>query len=139
MGKKKYVIIVIVLLIVIISTLYAYTASTSISGKSENGMWKYTYKKNLDASEPRGWQGRIKQLDKQEVVVEMLEFKDTGKVIADTDVFNEGRDIDGSVTTLHPFSTEFYLGDGPRKGHMYQVVVTWMKDGVAHMDTIDLN
>ncbi|MED3963172.1 hypothetical protein [Niallia taxi] len=138
MGKKKYVITVIVSLIVLLSAVYAYTSSISISGKSENGMWKYTYKKNLDASEPSGWQGRIKQLDKQEVEVEKLEFKDNGKTIADTDIFNEGRDIDGSVTTFHPFSTEFLLGDGPIKGHLYKVVVTWKKDGIVHMDTIDL-
>ena len=108
MGKKKYVIPVIVSLIVFLSVVYAYTSSISISEKSENGMWKYTYKMNLDASEPTGWQGKIKQLDKQEVKVEKLEFKDNGKTITDTDIFNEGRDIDGSVTTFHPFSTEFF-------------------------------
>ena len=93
MGKKKYVIPVIVFL----SVVYAYTSSISISEKSENGMWKYTYKMNLDASEPTGWQGKIKQLDKQE------------------------------VCNCLAIILEFQL-----------LVVTWKKDGIFHMDTIDL-
>lgn len=135
MENKKYLITGLLFLIVIFSSIYAYASTLSISGKSDNGMWKYTYKKNLDPSEPTGWHGVIKQLDKQKVKVKELTFWDNDEILAHIDSFVEGTDIDGSVTTYYPFATKFYLGDSPERGHIYKMTVKWEKLGETYEDT----
>ncbi|MCM2980329.1 hypothetical protein M3599_05220 [Niallia circulans] len=139
MKKKKFLITCSVFLIVIFSSVYVYASTLSISGKSDNGMWKYTYKKSIDPSEPTGWQGKLKQLDKQKVEVKELTFTDNDEILAQTDSFVEGTDIDGSVTTLHPFATEFYLGNSPERGHIYKMTVKWQKEGETYEDTFTIH
>lgn len=127
------------MLLIIISGVYTYLSSLAITGKSDNGMWKYTYKKNLDASEPSGWQGTIKQIDNQKVNVSKLEFTDNSETIAEKNWFSEGKAEDGYVTTLHPFFTDFFLGDEPVEGHVYKLIITYEKDGKSHEDSIEIN
>lgn len=88
--------------------------------------------KNLDASEPNGWQGKIKQIDNQKVNVSKLEFTDNGGTIAEKNWFSEGKAEDGSVTTLQPFLTDFLLGDEPVEGHIYKVILL-MRKMESHM------
>lgn len=138
MLKKKRFLIGFLSLLIIFSGIYAYISSISISGKSDNGMWKYTYKKNLDESAPSGWQGKIKQLNNEKVNVSKLEYMDNGEIIAEQDEFSYGRAEDGSVTTANPFFTDFLLGDELVEGHVYKLIITYEKDGKSHKDTIKI-
>lgn len=109
------------------------------SGVSENKMWKATYEKNLDESEPTGWLGKLKQKNEQNVDVKSIVFIKDDKVLSKTEFFPEGRAEDGSVITLHPFSSEFYLGDAPKKSHAYKVSVTWEENKKAYTDTLEIH
>ncbi|MFL0366229.1 hypothetical protein ACH0BF_24945 [Pseudobacillus sp. 179-B 2D1 NHS] len=137
--KKKNYLILIGLILVILAGVYGYYSSVSLSGVSENNMWKATYKKNLDASEPTGWVGELKQKNDRKVNVKSIVFTDDEKVLAKKEKFAEGKAEDGSVTTLHPFSAEFYLGDAPNKKHTYKVSVTWEENKESHIDTFEVN
>ncbi|MFD6440556.1 hypothetical protein ACFWDG_12230, partial [Peribacillus sp. NPDC060186] len=52
--------------------------------------------------------------------------------------FEEGIAEDGEETVLYPFSAKFYGGDGPKKGHIYKVHVTWKDKGKSHTDSFRL-
>ena len=138
LKKKKYLLLA-GLFIILFSGVYRYYDSVSMSGISENKMWKATYKKNLDESEPTAWLGKLKQKNERNVDVKSIVFLEDDKILMKTTLFPEGRAEDGSVITLHPFSSDFYLGDAPKKSHDYKVSVTWEENKKAYTDTFEIH
>ncbi|MBR8644218.1 hypothetical protein KEH51_05015 [[Brevibacterium] frigoritolerans] len=74
MKRNKYLKVIIPLAFIVIC-VYWYYSSIVISGTSENGMWKVTYSKNTDQSEPTGWEGRLKQRNDDNVMVKAIVVK----------------------------------------------------------------
>ncbi|MFB7640465.1 hypothetical protein [Peribacillus butanolivorans] len=132
--KKSYLVFFIPLLVILLG-IYWYNSTGSISGKSDNDMWKVSYKENRDPSEPTGWDASIKQLNDDKVVVKEIALLENDKTLITLTSFNEGRAEDGTETKLHPFSYEsFYLGDAPKKENIYKASVTWEKGEKVHTD-----
>ncbi|MDV7765025.1 hypothetical protein [Peribacillus sp. CSMR9] len=130
--KKSYLVFFIPLLVILLG-IYWYNSTGSISGKSENDMWKVRYKENRDVSEPTGWEASIKQLNDEKVVVKEIALLENDKTLTTLKSFKEGRREDGTETKLHPFYYEsFYLGDAPKKENTYKASVTWEKDEKVH-------
>ncbi|MBT2668890.1 hypothetical protein J7J00_26170 [Bacillus sp. ISL-4] len=121
MKRNKYLKVIIPLALIVIC-VYWYYSSIVISGTSENEMWKVTYSKNTDQSEPTGWEGRLKQRNDDNVMVKAIVVKKNDKILYSIDSFVEGRAEDGEITVLHPFSKVFYLGPKPSKGTTVSVV-----------------
>lgn len=137
MNIKKYVWPGV--LFILWLSIFGYFSSVSMSGVSDNRMWKVTYKQNVDASEPAGWVGKLEQRGTRKVDVQSVVLRENGKAVMRKDKFFEGRAEDRSWTALHPFSSEFYLGDAPKKGRVYQAAVTWKENGTSYTDTFRLD
>lgn len=69
------------------------------------------------------------------VKIKEVSFTDNGKIVMEHKGFTEGKSEDGSVTKLNPLSTDFYLGDPPKKEHVYKLHITWEKKGQPKTDT----
>ncbi|MFJ7753652.1 hypothetical protein ACQKGI_09020 [Peribacillus muralis] len=139
--KKKNIFIVGILFFVIFVGLYWYSSSGKISGKSENGMWKATYKEIRDISEGYGWEASIKQSSKnKDAVVKKVIFKEDDKVLVEVTDFTPGESEDGKVTKINPLDyPDFYQADAPKKGLTYRISVTWEKNNKQHTDTFILD
>lgn len=119
--------------------ILGYFSSISMSGVSDIRMWKVTFKQNVNASESAGWVGKLQQRGTQKVDVQSVVLMENGKAVMRKDKFFEGRAEDRSWTALHPFSSEFYLGDAPKKGRVYQAAVTWKENETSYTDTFRLD
>ncbi|MED3757853.1 hypothetical protein P4555_02150 [Peribacillus frigoritolerans] len=75
-------------------------------------MWKANYKKNSDET-VGGWIGHVQQ--KSGGKVKEVSFTDNRKIVVEHKGFTERKSEDGSVTKLNPLSTDFHLGDPPKK------------------------
>ncbi|MGE6611910.1 DUF4944 domain-containing protein [Peribacillus sp. NPDC076916] len=139
--KKKNILIVVLLFFMILVGLYWYSSSGKISGKSENNMWKATYKKNRDPSEVYGWVASIKQSNKnKDAVVKKIIFQEEDKVLAEVTDFAPGKSEDGVVHKINPLDyPDFYQADAPKKGLTYKISVTWEKNNKQHTDTFTLD
>jgi hypothetical protein len=135
MIRNKYLKIIIPLAL-IVACVYWYYSSIVISGTSDNGMWKVTYSKNIDPSEPYGWEGHLKQRNNDNATVKAIVVEVNDKVKTRIDSFEEGRAEDGEITVLHPFSDDFSLGPKPSKGTVVSVV--WEHNGKTHTDTVKI-
>ncbi|MGG0788664.1 hypothetical protein [Bacillus sp. AFS017274] len=135
MIRSKYLKVIIPLALIVIC-VYWYYSSIVISGTSENGMWKVTYSKNIDSSEPTGWEGHLNQRNNDNVTVKAIVVEENDKINTSIDSFEEGRAEDGEITVLHPFSDDFYLGPKPSKGTVVSVV--WEHDDKTHTDIIKI-
>ena len=136
--KKKSYLKLLIIFVLLGGGVYWYYNSIAIWGTSENGMWKATYKKNQDQYVEKGWTGTLKQKSGDKVTVEDITFTDNNKTLMSVGDFEEGIAEDGEETVLYPFSAEFYGGDGPKKGHIYKVHVTWKNNGKSHTDSFRL-
>lgn len=130
---SKWLLVVVICMGVAIGG-YLYYSSIAIGGISDNGMWKANYKKNSDET-VGGWIGHVQQKSGGKVKIKELSFTDNGKTLVEHKGFTEGKSEDGSVTKLNPLSTDFYLGDPPRKEHVYKFHITWEKKGQPKTDT----
>ncbi|MCK1992096.1 hypothetical protein GW626_17225 [Peribacillus muralis] len=139
--KKKNIFIVGLLFFVIFVGLYWYSSSGKISGKSENGIWKVTYKEIRDVSEGYGWVASIKQSNKsKDAVVKKVIFQEDDKVLVEVTDFAAGKREDGVVTKVNPLDyPDFYQADAPKKGLTYKISVTWEKNNKQHTDTFTLD
>jgi hypothetical protein len=136
--KKLYV--PFVLLLIFAGIIYLSFPAPSLKGSSDDGTWKVVYKKMKEIEAGGAWVVSVTQTDDEEVNVEKLEFLENDKVISDRDEFYEGKDIDDTVYTLHPFSfPDLYYGEPPNEDSTYFVVIRW-KDahGKTHEDKIEL-
>ncbi|PUB09461.1 hypothetical protein [Paenisporosarcina sp. OV554] len=139
MKKKQYLKWVLLVLILGIGG-YWYYSNNAIWGTSDNGMWKANYKKNSDET-VGGWIGHIEQKSGGKVQIKEIRFTDNEKTLMKDGNFHEKRREDGedrSVTKLDPFSTDFYLGNPPKKNHVYKLHITWEKKGHFQTDTFRL-
>ncbi|MGE7602588.1 hypothetical protein ACQKL5_08760 [Peribacillus sp. NPDC097675] len=135
MPRNRYLKVIIPLALIVIC-VYWYLSNTVISGTSENGMWKVTYKKNSDASEPYGWEGHLYQRNNDNVTVKSIIVEENDTIDTRIDGFEEGRSEDGKVTDLQPFSDNFYLGHKPPKGTSVSVV--WELNDKTHTDIVKI-
>lgn len=136
--KKSYLIIG---LIIIFVGIISFTFSTpSLKGSSDDDTWKVVYKKIKEVEAGGAWKVSVTQVDDKKVNVKKLEFIENDKVISDRDEFYEGKDIDGTEYSLHPFSfPDLYYGDAPQKGSSYFVIILWEDEqGKTHEDKIEL-
>ncbi|MCY9002615.1 hypothetical protein [Peribacillus frigoritolerans] len=136
MMKNKYskwLLVVVICMGVAIGGYWNYS-SIAIGGTSDNGMWKANYKKNSDET-VGGWIGHLQQKSGGKVKIKEVSFTDNGKIVVEHKGFTEGKSEDGSVTKLNPLSTDFYLGDPPKKEHVYKLHITWEKKGQPMTDT----
>jgi hypothetical protein len=116
---------------------YWYLSSIAIWGTSDNGVWKATYQENFDQT-VGGWIGHVKQTSLGKVTVKEIRFTDNETTLMNEKQFIEERMEDGSVTKLNPFSTDFYLGEHPKKNHKYKLHITWEKQGKSYTETFQL-
>lgn len=135
MIRNKYLKVIIPLVLIVIC-VYWYYSSIVISGTSENGMWKVTYSKNTDASEPYGWEGHLNQTNNDNVTVQAIVIEENDKIDTRINSFEEGRSEDGKITVLHPFSDDFYLGPKPPKGTAVSVV--WELNDKTYTDIVQI-
>ena len=137
--KKKY--FIVVLLIIFLGIIYFTFSTSSMKGVSDNGTWRVVYKKIKEIEAGGSWRVSVTQVDEKEVNVKKLEFLENDKVISERNEFYEGRDIDGTEYTLHPFSfPDLYYGDAPKKDFSYSVIIIWEDEqGKTHEDKIELN
>ncbi|MFJ7744763.1 hypothetical protein [Peribacillus sp. NPDC097295] len=135
MTRNKYLKVIIPLALIVIC-VYWYFSNKVISGTSENGVWKVTYSKNKDASEPYGWEGHLHQRNNDSVTVKSIIVEENDTINTRIDSFEEGRSEDGKVTDLHPFSDDFYLGPKPPKGTTVSVV--WELNDKIYTDIVKI-
>ncbi|MEK4534858.1 MULTISPECIES: hypothetical protein [Peribacillus] len=135
MIRNKYLKVVIPLALIVIC-VYWYYSSIVISRTSENGMWKVSYSKNIDPSEPSGWEGHLNQRNNENVNVKAIVVEENGKINTNINSFDEGEAEDGEITVLHPFSGDFYLGPKPSKGTVVSVV--WKRNDETYTDIIKI-
>jgi hypothetical protein len=67
-----------------------------------------------------------------------VSYTDNGKTLVEHNGFTEGKSEAGSGTKLNSLSTDFYLGDPPKKDHLYKLHITWEKKGQPKTDTFRL-
>ncbi|MGE7607945.1 hypothetical protein ACQKML_15165 [Peribacillus frigoritolerans] len=135
MKRSKYLKFIVPLALIVIC-VYWYYSNIVISGTSENRMWKVTYSKNIDPSEPTGWEGHLNQKNNDNVTVKAIVVEENNKINTSIDSFVEGRAEDGEITVLHPFSADFHLGPKPSKGTVVSVV--WEQDDETHTDIVKI-
>lgn len=136
--KKIYLLMLLIIILVGIVTFII--SPTSIKGISTDGMWKVVYKKINEVEAGNAWKVSVTQLNDKEVIVKKLEFLENDKGISDRTEFYEGRDIDGTEYTLHPFSyPDLYYGEEPKKNASYSVVIIWTDaQGKTYDEKIEL-
>lgn len=136
--KKSY--LIVMLLIILLGIIYFTFSTSSMKGASDNGTWEVVYKKVKEIEAGGAWKVSVTQVDEKEVNVKKLEFLENDKVISVRNEFYEGRDIDGTEYSLHPFSfPDLYYGDAPKKDFSYFVIIIWEDEqGKTHEDKIEL-
>ncbi|MCY8938834.1 hypothetical protein [Peribacillus frigoritolerans] len=132
-NHSKWLLVVVIGMGVAIGGYWNYS-SIAIGGTSDNGMWKANYKKNSDET-VGGWIGHLQQKSGGKVKIKEVSFTDNGKIVMEHKGFTEGKSEDGSVTKLNPLSTDFYVGDPPKKEHVSKLHITWEKKGQPKTDT----
>ncbi len=136
--KNSYIILIVLAVFAVF--IYLSYSTPSLEGTSKNDIWRVTYKKYKESDGAMGWKVAVEQKNKKKVNVKKIVFLEDHKKLSEQTEFYSGKDIDGTVYSLHPFSyPDLYLGSAPKKNHIYYVTITWEDNkGKTYMDKVKL-